>query len=137
MTDVATIMAGAADDAAIRQNSTFCVLFQEFDSVADGQDGLGGVEIVDEARILGDLVGFDPEVLHDDFLHSLANVTHLSNLVRCGNGPDPTRDVKSSRRGLVVVDGGRTHPGRGWFHQPHIFRVAQPSGGSVIILHSA
>src|SRR5450631_2225573 len=85
--------------------SAFGVLFEEFDRIADGQDRFGGIvgnlaaeflfeshheldgvetigaKIVDETRLLGHLVGFYPEVLHDDLFYPLANITHRSNLV--------------------------------------------------------
>src|ERR1700680_5039151 len=68
--------------------SSLGALFEEFHRIADGEDGLGGVvgnlaaelllerhdeldsietigtEIVDEARIIRNLVRFDPEMLH-------------------------------------------------------------------------
>src|ERR1700674_3279590 len=82
------------------------LLFEKLDGVADGEDGLGGIvgnlatelfleghdqldgveavgaEIIDEARLLGDLFRVDPEVLDDDFLHPLGNVAHRSTLLR-------------------------------------------------------
>src|SRR5688572_10155257 len=72
--------------------------------VADGQDGFGGVvgdldpeflferhdefdrveavgaEIIDEARLLGYLLGVDAEMLDDDLLDALCGVTHLGIL---------------------------------------------------------
>jgi hypothetical protein len=86
--------------------STLRVLFEKFNSIANGQNGfrrivgnltpefflerhheLNGIEavgakVLNEGRILCHLVGLDPKVLHDDFFYPLANVTHLSNLVR-------------------------------------------------------
>src|SRR5664280_393466 len=86
--------------------SAFSVLFEKFDGIADGQDRFGGIvgnlaaeflfeshheldgvetvgaKIVDKTRLLGHLVGFYSQVLHDDLFHPLANVTHRSNLVR-------------------------------------------------------
>ena len=71
------------------------VLLEEFHGVADGLDLLGGIignlaaefllerhhqldgieavgaQIIDEARVVGDLVGLDPEVLDNDLLHAL------------------------------------------------------------------
>src|SRR5207302_10377091 len=85
--------------------SAFCVLFEKFDRIADRQDGLCGVignfaaglfleghdefdgveavgaEVVDKASIVGDLVGFDTQMLNDDLFYSLANVTHRCTLV--------------------------------------------------------
>src|SRR5262245_2531448 len=85
--------------------SALRVLLEELDGVADRQDGLGGIvrdlaaelflerhdefnrveavstEIVDEAGVLGHLLGFDAQMLHDDLFHPLANVTHRCNLV--------------------------------------------------------
>src|SRR5579864_7548826 len=84
--------------------SAFSVLLEKFNGVADGQDRFGGIvrnlatellleshheldgvetigaKIVDETRLLGHLVGFDPEVLHDDLFNPLANIILLSNL---------------------------------------------------------
>src|SRR5262249_22253708 len=89
-----------------------CVFFEKFDGVADRQNGLGGIvgnfaaelflkshhqfdsvetvgaKVIDEAGVLGHLVGLDAEMFHDDFLHALANITHRSNLIL------PTRPVK-------------------------------------------
>src|SRR5262249_30996529 len=86
--------------------SALGVLLEELDGIADGQDGLRriignlaaeffleghheldgvkrvGAQIVDEARPLGDLVGLDAQMFHDDLLHPVADVTHLLNLVR-------------------------------------------------------
>src|SRR5262245_51974136 len=87
-----------------RRHSALRVLLEEFNGVADRQNGLGGIvgnlatefffkrhdeldrieavgaEIINEARVLSDLVGLDAEMLHDNLLHPLANVTHRSNL---------------------------------------------------------
>jgi hypothetical protein len=81
------------------------VLFEKFDGVAHRQNGLGGIvgnfaaefflkshdqldrietvgaKIVDEAGVLGHLIGLDAEMFYDDFLHALANITHRSNLI--------------------------------------------------------
>src|SRR6516164_10737571 len=82
--------------------SALCVLFEKFDRVTDGQNSLGGIiryltakfflkchheldgvetvstKIIDEARILGHLVGLYPEMLDHNFLNPLANVAHRS-----------------------------------------------------------
>src|SRR5947209_13829868 len=95
---------------AKRRNLTFRVLLKELDGVADRQNGLGGIirnlatefflkrhdefhrveavgaEIVNEACIFGNLVGFDSQMLYDDFFHPLANVAHRCNLVSFGLG---------------------------------------------------
>src|ERR1700734_3123371 len=87
-----------------RRRSAFGVLFEELDRVADGQNGFGrvignlatkflfeghdefdrieaiGAEIIDEAGVIRDLVGLDAQMLHDDLLYPLANITHCSNL---------------------------------------------------------
>src|SRR3984957_8203852 len=87
-----------------RRRSAFGVLFEEFDGVADGQNGFGrvignlatkflferhdeldrieaiGAEMVDRAGVIRDLVGLDAQMLHDDLLYPLANITHCSNL---------------------------------------------------------
>src|SRR4029077_16482832 len=87
-----------------RRRSAFGVLFEELDRVADGQNGLRrvvgnlateflfeghdkfdrveaiGAEIIDEAGVIRDLVGLDAQMLHDDLLSPLANITHCSNL---------------------------------------------------------
>src|SRR5262249_1583068 len=87
------------------RHSALGVLLEELDRIADGEDRLRGVvgnlatefllerhdefhrveavgaEIIDEARVLGDLLRFHPQVLHHDLLHPLANVAHRCNLV--------------------------------------------------------
>src|SRR3990170_4458957 len=86
--------------AASRASSRARILFEKFDGVADGLNLLGGIvgnltaelfleghhqfdrvqavgaEIVDEACVVGHLVGFDPKVLDNDFLHALCDVAH-------------------------------------------------------------
>src|SRR5262249_50840389 len=98
----------AAKLAGTRRNqrsSALRVLLEELDGVADRQNSLGSVvgdlaaelflerhdefnrveavstKIVDEAGILRHLLGFDAQMLHDDLLHPLANVTHRCTLV--------------------------------------------------------
>src|ERR1700733_7405585 len=80
--------------------SALCVLFKGFYGIADGQNGLGGIvgnlaakflfeghdeldrvetvgaEIVDETGVLRHLVGLDAEMLNDDLLNPLANITN-------------------------------------------------------------
>jgi hypothetical protein len=80
--------------------SAFRVLFEEFDGVANRQNGFGGIvgdlaaellfeghdeldrieavraEIVDETGVFRHFVGLDAEMLNDDLLHPLANITH-------------------------------------------------------------
>ena len=34
-------------------------------------------EIVDEARVLGDLVGFDAEMFDDELLHPISGLAHM------------------------------------------------------------
>src|SRR6185295_4902202 len=77
------------------------VLVDIVDRVLDGRDLLGGVvrdldpelllerhdqlddveavgaEIVDEARFLGDLVGFDAQMLDDDLLNAVGSFAHM------------------------------------------------------------
>src|SRR5512146_649223 len=106
--------------------STFRVLFEKLDGIADGQDRFGGIvrnlaaeflleshhefdgvetigaKIVDETRLFGHLIGFYPEVLHDDLFNPLANITHRSNLVlfRLGCVRDPIATIAEwPRRG--------------------------------------
>src|SRR5450759_5265599 len=105
--------------------SAFSVLFEKLDGIADGQDRFGGIvgnfaaeflleshhefdvvetigaKIVDETRLLRHLVGFDPQVFHDDLFNPRANSTQRSSLVfldwaAAGTGSQP------SRNGLVV-----------------------------------
>src|SRR5262249_38374406 len=90
--------------SAANAELAFCVFFKEFNGVADRQDGLGSVigdlttefflerhdefnrveavgpEIVDEARVLSHLFGFDAQMFHDDLFHPLANIPHRCNL---------------------------------------------------------
>src|SRR3954451_3597480 len=87
------------------RDSAFCVLFEEFYRVADGEDGLGGIvwnfaaefflechdefdrvetvgpEIIDEACVLGHFVGLDAQMFHDNLFNPLADVTHRCTLV--------------------------------------------------------
>src|ERR1700684_3539840 len=87
-----------------RRRSAFGVLFEELDGVAHGQNGFRrvignlatkflfeshdeldrieaiGAEIIDEAGVIRDLVGLDAQMLPDDLLSPLANITHCSNL---------------------------------------------------------
>src|SRR3546814_2390103 len=87
------------------------VLVDIGDRVLDGRDLLGSIvgdfdaefflerhhqlddveavsaEIVDEARVLGDLVGLDAEMLDDDLLHAIGGLAHV---------PSPS-DRKSTR----------------------------------------
>src|SRR4029079_4688574 len=84
--------------------SALGVLFEELHRVANGQDGFRcvignlaaellfeghhefdrveavGAEIIDETRAFGDLVGLDAQMLHDNLLHPLADITHRLNL---------------------------------------------------------
>src|SRR5436190_6313532 len=84
----------------MRVESALCVLLEEFHGITDRENRLGGIvpnlaaelfherhdeldgieaigaEVVDETRGFGHLVGFDAEMLHDNLLHSLGNVTH-------------------------------------------------------------
>jgi hypothetical protein len=77
------------------------ILFQELNGVTDGENGLGGIvrdlasefflkchhqldcietvrpEIVDEACILGNLIGLNAEMLHYDLLHTLRDIAHV------------------------------------------------------------
>jgi hypothetical protein len=108
-----------------RTRSAFGVLFKKFNRVANGQNGFSGIvgdlaakfffeghnelnrveavgaKIIDKAGLIVHLVGFYAQVLHDDLLHPLANVTHRSNLVLYELGCAPTsvrnhRDTASS-----------------------------------------
>src|SRR5215207_2927655 len=80
--------------------SSGCILLQELYGVADRQNGLCrvigdlaaellleghdqldsieavGPKVVDEARVLGDLVGLDSEMLHHDLLYALRDIAH-------------------------------------------------------------
>src|SRR5581483_2918737 len=93
--------------------STLGVLFQKFDGVANGKNGLGsiignlapeflfeghheldgvetvGAKIIDKAGLIIHLVGLYAQMLHDDLFHPLANVTHRSNLVLIRLGCEP------------------------------------------------
>src|SRR5262249_51372168 len=105
------------------------VLLEKFDCVSDGQNGLGsvignlaaeffleghheldgvetvGAKIVNEARLIGHLVGLYAQVLHDDLFHPLANVTHRSNLVllRLGCDPSPDRNHRGTASSCLTV----------------------------------
>src|SRR5271167_2322591 len=88
-----------------RRQSAFGVLFEEFDGVADRQNGLGriignlapefffeshdeldrieavGAKIINETGVVSHLIRLDAEMLYDDFFDPLANITHRSNLI--------------------------------------------------------
>ena len=55
------------------------------------------------------LVGLDAEVLDDDLLHPLANITHRFNLVSFQIALDRSATPSHCSVGLVVVDGSRQH----------------------------
>src|SRR5271166_7171278 len=99
--------------------SALRVLFEELDGVAHGENRFGGVvgnlatkflleghdefdrveavgaEIIDEAGVFGYLVGLDAEMLHDDLLHPLANITHRFQPLLCS----ATRSMSRPRDG--------------------------------------
>src|SRR4029079_7147175 len=103
------------------------VLVDIFDRVADRRDLLAGVlgnlapelfleshdqlddveavraEIVDEARVFSDLVGFDAEVFDDDLFHPIGSLahgeTHSFLLSRCPSDALCGRQVRPSLRG--------------------------------------
>src|SRR4051794_23232344 len=78
------------------------VLIDIFDRVADGRDLFRGIvrnldaelfleghdqlddvqavrtEVIDEARVLGDLVGLDAEMFDDDLLHPIGSLAHVT-----------------------------------------------------------
>ncbi len=146
-----------------RARSALRVLLEEFDGVAHRQDGLGsiignlaaelllerhdqldrieavGAEVVDEARVLGHLVRFDSQMLHNDLFHPLANVTHRCNLVSFELG-----SIGQRPRAIFPEPYGVDE------FRPSDFKVAsgppcrdgpvmppQPNRGSVTILHMA
>src|SRR6476660_2375237 len=101
--------------------SALCVLFEELDGVADCQNGFGGIvgylaakflleghdeldrveavgaEIVDETGVFRDLVGLDAEMLNDDLLNPLANITHRFQPLR-STRPDNNVSARPSLR---------------------------------------
>src|SRR5580658_5886051 len=119
--------------------SAFGVLFEEFDRVADGQNGFGrvvgnfttkflfeghdeldrietvGAEVVDETGIIRDLVRLDAQVLHDDLLHPLGSITHCSNLF-------VQRDLSiskvPSKSASILGDGHGSSPMRSGYWRP-------------------
>ena len=66
----------SAASSGISQPNSSSKRHHEFDRIE-----AVGTEVVNEARALGHLIGLDAEMLHDDLLHPLANVTHRLNLV--------------------------------------------------------
>src|SRR5579885_605267 len=92
------------------------VLFQKRDGIPDGQNGFRrsvgnfaaelflerhdqldrveavSTEVVNEARLVGNLFRVDPKMLDDDFFHALRNITHRSAFA------DPTFWLCPSRR---------------------------------------
>src|SRR3954452_12601880 len=105
----------------------FRVLFEEFYGIADRKNRLGGIvgnlaaeflfeshdqfdgveavgaKIIDKACAFGHLLGLDTQMLHDDLLNPLANVTHRSNLMPFGWGSigKAIRAVRGPRGGHV------------------------------------
>ncbi len=94
-------------NAAIRQRPKVAarsrlLLFKKFHRVTNSQDGLGsiignlaaefflkghhkfygieavGTKIINEARFIIDLFGFDPEMFDHDFFHPFGNIAHIS-----------------------------------------------------------
>ncbi len=85
------------------------ILLQELYRIADGKDGLGGIirnlaaelfleshyqfdgveavgsKVVDEAGVLGDLIGLDSEMLHHDLFYALRDITHVRLTVPCSS----------------------------------------------------
>src|SRR4029079_5781021 len=112
-----------------RTRSAFGVLFKKLNRVANGQNGFSGVvrdlaakfffkghnelnrveavgaKIVDKAGLIGHLVGFYAQVLHDDLFHPLANVTHRSNLVlyELGCAPSSVRNHRDTASSSLTV----------------------------------
>src|SRR5262249_20458842 len=134
-----------------------CVFFEKFDGVADRQNGLGGIvgnfaaelflkshdqfdsvetvgaKVIDEAGVLGHLVGLDAEMFHDDFLHALANITHRSNLIL------PTRPVKLalilSNYVIELADSRGSTPSQRRTSAPALRDCGSPSPSSVRLPH--
>src|SRR4029078_2314926 len=123
----------------------FGVLFEEFNSVSDSQNRLSGIvrnlaaeflfeghdefdriqavgpKIIDEARALGHLLRLHAQVLHDDLLNPLANVTHRSNLmpfgwgsigkaIRAVRGPRRVTQAENIDAGAAVAAVPNSHP---------------------------
>src|SRR5215211_327284 len=110
-----------------RGKSAFCVLFEEFHRVADGEDRLGGIigdfaaefllechdelngietvspEIINEACVLGHLVGFNAQMLDDNLFNPLADVTHRCTLVSISIELDRSAPPRRFAIGLVSV----------------------------------
>ena len=77
----------------------------------EGHDQLDGVEavgaqIVDEAGIVGDLGLVDAQVLHDDFLYPLGDITHHSFLGKIDAQIMAVGDIR-------MLGDGRQREGRG------------------------
>src|SRR6266851_637559 len=111
--------------------SALCVFLEELDGVADRQDGLGGIignlaaefllerhdelhcvetvgtEIVDETGVLGHLLGFHAQMLHDDLFHPLANIAHRCNLVSFELGSFGRRRPRAITVWVVSGSSGR------------------------------
>src|SRR5262249_35091325 len=106
--------------------STLCVLLKKFYRITHGDDGLGGIirnfaaellfkshdefdrvetvrtEVVDQACAFGHLVWLDAQVLHDDLLNPLGNVTHRLDLsLNSACGSLRAYPVKAS----ILIDG--------------------------------
>src|SRR6202035_3512230 len=129
--------AGAACPADDKREDTWLrsalrVLLEKLHGIADRENRFGGIvgnlaaeflfechhqlnrvetvrtEVVDKTGILGHLLGLDPQMLHDDLLHPIGNVTHWLNLCVsewAGSWIDFQSMIPEPwRGGLVVVD---------------------------------
>src|SRR5205085_9420330 len=92
----------SAQAVSNRRTRSALVLVDIFDRVADGGDLLRGIvrnldaelfleghdqlddveavrtEVIDEARVFGDLVGLDAEMFDDDLLHPIGSLAHVT-----------------------------------------------------------
>src|SRR6478672_11012385 len=84
-------------DRVTNRGDLFCSVIRNFDSELffECHHQLDDVEavrakIIDEARVLGDLVGFDAEMFDDDLLHPIGSLAHvgLPPLCFCGSPSD-------------------------------------------------
>src|SRR5688500_20284448 len=86
-------------------------LFLERHDELDGVEAVSA-QIVDEARVLGDLVGLDAQMLNNDLLHAICDVAHEMPLQNSGfasatsfasprwqapDGAGPAREVAGPR----------------------------------------
>src|SRR4051794_32988718 len=139
--------------------SAFGIFFEIFDGVADGENGFRrivrnfaaelffkrhhkfdrveavGAKVVDKAGVLGHLVGLDAQMLHDNLLNPLDNITHFQplrfGLGSIGKATEPMassrtrREVAWSRADRATYPPTKNCPSRAWVRLTYFIRIDQ------------